>query len=115
MKKFTVIAIVLLFATAAWAGSGTSRTYGGTTYHTFDDGTTGTSRQYGGTTHHSFSDGTTGTSRQYGGTMYHNFNEPQESAHERQQRRIFDSMGIDNSHPLHPDNKTMSDYLKNQD
>ncbi len=55
--------------------TGTSSNYGGgTTYHSYSDGTTGTSSDYGGgTTYHSYSDGTTGTSSNYGGgTTYHN-------------------------------------------
>jgi hypothetical protein len=79
MKNLIIVATILLFAAAAWAGSGTTRRYGNTEYHTFDNGVTGTTRQYGNTKYHNFSDGTTGTTRKYGGTEYHTFQEPQQN------------------------------------
>ncbi|MGH6916025.1 MAG: hypothetical protein ACREH3_20225, partial [Geminicoccales bacterium] len=51
--------------------SGTSRTVGGTTYHSFG-GQSGTSQTVGNTTYHSFG-GQSGTSQTVGGLTYHSF------------------------------------------
>ncbi|MDB3976261.1 hypothetical protein N9442_02835 [Gammaproteobacteria bacterium] len=70
---FLTLTTILSVFVAFSAQAGTSQTYGNTTYHTFDNGTSATSQTYGNTTYHN-GNGISGTSQTYGNTTYHTWN-----------------------------------------
>jgi hypothetical protein len=71
---FLTLTTILSIFVAFSAQAGTSQTFGGITYHDFDNGLSGTSQTFGDITYHDFDNGLSGTSQTFGDITYHDWN-----------------------------------------
>ena len=67
---FLFVMVAVLLSAAQASAAVRHLPIGGTTFHSFDDGTTGTSTTIGGVTFHDFSNGVSGSGTDVGGMTF---------------------------------------------